>query len=211
MFQPARQPAWRPNRSDTTRGCVKNRRLIRFDQQLVISIKFLYIYIVYIVSIYIFYIVYMFGCRVQYLQLKFPNSIRIVVQSIYLQYDKIRYDTIRYMLRAEREILARRCRRPLRALLKLSRAELSYYTSVSHSLPLCRTHTDVRSPRPVAWHRPRLICLLFCYETELCQGQIYMNTLSAGDVCLCIGADWPGECGVRSHCSALLTLSVLCK
>lgn len=81
-------------------------------------------------------------CTVQYLLLKFPDIIRIVcivVQSIYLRY------TMRYMLRAEREILARRRWRQLRReRLQLSWGELSYYTSVSHSLPLCRTRRCYR-------------------------------------------------------------------
>lgn len=54
---------------------------------------------------------YIHMCTVQYLLLKFPDIIRIVcivVQSIYLRY------TMRYMLRAEREILARRRWRQLR-------------------------------------------------------------------------------------------------
>lgn len=165
-------------------------------------------------------------CTVQYLLLKFPDIIRIVcivVQSIYLRY------TMRYMLRAEREILARRRWRQLRRerlRSAFSWAEVSWViTRVFHTLCLSvahvvvivtHTHTRIHrmySPRPVAWHRPRLICLLFCYETKLCQGQIYMNTLSAGDVVSVVvrrvASGVAGES--ESHCSALLNLSELCK
>lgn len=84
-------------------------------------------------------------------------------------------------------------------------ASLSVAHVVLYCCRRCLSHTlsvyvyVYSPPRPVAWHRPRLICLLFCYETKLCQGQIYMNTLSAGDVCLCSCAAWlaggSAECG----------------
>lgn len=135
------------------------------------------------------------------------------MQSIYLRYNIIRYDTIYAACRAWDSGTSLPALTTVtlpataqRFLLKLS---LSWViTRVFHTLCLsvsrtrcilyccrrCLSHTlSVYSPRPVAWHRPRLICLLFCYETKLCQGQIYMNTLSAGDVCLCSCAAWLAE------------------
>lgn len=208
------QPAWRPKQSHTFRGWVKNLSAYTLwsAADLKHKIPAHHTYIVYIVYIHIYVCVYssIFAVEIPRLDSHCLHSCTIdlfTIQSIYAACRA--WDSGTSLPALTTVTLPATAQR---FLLKLS---LSWViTRVFHTLCLsvsrtrcilyccrrCLSHTlSVFSPRPVAWHRPRLICLLFCYETKLCQGQIYMNTLSAGDVCLC------------SCCSALLTLSALCK
>lgn len=104
--QPASQPGdpSNPTRSgDESRIC----RLIRFDQLLILSIKFL-------LSIYSLYSIYIFTYVCVYSSIfavEIPRLDSHCLHSCAIDLFTIQCDTIRYMLRAEREILARRCRR----------------------------------------------------------------------------------------------------